>query len=185
MAIKSNGRALTAREQAAKVREWTGWTRAQYQKQYDILRNRTRAFERATGRERGSINVADVLARDARSRYFARYYGERYNPTNLYQAITAAPSTSSGRAISETTRARVEAAAVEATRRQFAGFLQNSMFAAPAERMADRLRSAGTFTAAKYERILRRYAQLSTAAREAGEASNVARPPWQREKPKS
>lgn len=185
MAIKVRGKVLSAREQARAVREWTGWTREEYQKQYDLLRNRTRAFERATGRERGSINVADILARDARSRYFARFYGEQYRPTNLYTAIQAAPASSTGRTLSATTSARVEASALEATRRQFRGFLEKSKFAAAAERMADRLRKAGTFTAAKYEEILRRYAKLSTAAREAGEAANLQRAPWERRQPES
>lgn len=185
MAIKVRGKVLSAREQARAVREWTGWTREQYQKQYDILRNRTRAFERATGRKKGSINVADILARDARSRYFARFYGEQYRPTNLYTAIQAAPASSTGRTLSTATAARVEAAAVEATRRQFRGFLEKSKYAAAAERMAERLRKAGTFTAAKYERILSTYGDISTTAREAGEASNLQRDPWERRQPES
>lgn len=176
MAIKSKGKTLTARQQAAKVREWAGWTREQYQKEYDKLRNRVRAYEKATGTPKGKLNVADILARDVRGRYFSRYYGEEYTPSNLYRAIQAAPSISSGKALKQAQAERIQARALEAINKQYAGFLKNSIFAQAAREEFDRL---GAGSAYEYSRILKKYAELSLTSKQAIAESNKQLPPWE------
>ena len=76
MAIRRNGRELSPREQAKYVREITGWTPAEYKRQRDILYNRTRNYERAIGKPKGTYNVSDLLARRERGKYYARRTGQ-------------------------------------------------------------------------------------------------------------
>lgn len=90
MAIMRNGRPLTPREQKAYVMRVAGWTTQQYNKEYDKLRNRARNYERANGLAKGSINVADMLAR-SQSRVA---YGDKQ--TTLYRAVSATTSSSTG-----------------------------------------------------------------------------------------
>lgn len=159
MAIKSGGKVLSARAQAAKVREWSGWSRKEYQKQYDILRNKTRAYERATGAARGSINVADLLAREVRGRYYSKFYGEEYKSTAQFEAIQAAPSTSSGRALSVAATERVQTAAYNSVERQFAGVIGKSKYADDISREVADARDNGTLTPQKYRDIVEKYAR--------------------------
>lgn len=172
MAIRHGGRELTPKEQKAKVMQWTGWSTEQYNKEYDKLRNRTRAFERATGKPKGEINVADLLAKDARSRYYARYYGEQYTPTNLYQAVAATPSISSGKQLTQRTTERVMETAKARLTSQFHGLLNNSKYAQDIQAEVNRLGGLEKISPADYEKILRKYGKLSTADRQAAEEYN-------------
>lgn len=94
MAISLRGKRLTSSEQKQHVLKITGWTSEKYNKEYDKLRNRVRNYESATGAERGSINVADLLARNAVGNVYAARAGETYQPTALYRAVMTAPSSS-------------------------------------------------------------------------------------------
>lgn len=126
MAIKQGNRTLTARQQAELVRKWTGWSAKEYQKEYDKLRNKTRNYERINGFERGSINVADLLARNARNRYYAPRYGEEARNTNLYNAIQRTTSASTGARLSQRTIERARNVAIQGVEKQFAGALSKS-----------------------------------------------------------
>lgn len=185
MAIRFGDRTLNAREQAAKVREWAGWSKEEYRKQRDILYNRARAYEKATGMKKGTTNVPDLLAREVRRRYFARYYGEDSQPTNLYQAVMQAPAQSSGRSVSERQRERIENEAEKYIRRQYRGLLNNSVYSEAIQREYNNLKASGNFTVAKFEEILKQYGKLSTALRRADEQSNQTLPWYERRRPRS
>lgn len=60
-----NGRSVTLTNKQIKARiiELTGWTPEQYNKQYDIFRNRTRNYEKITGLPRGTIAANEELYR--------------------------------------------------------------------------------------------------------------------------
>lgn len=175
MAIRHGGRELTPKEQKTKVMQWTGWSTEQYNKEYDKLRNRVRAFERATGKPKGEINVADLLAKDARSRHFARYYGEQYTPTNLYQVVAATPSISSGKRLSVRTTERVRATAKDRLAAQFKGLINNSIYS---PQIGVEIGYAGgwdNITVSELEEILKRYGKISTLDRQAVEDYNENR----------
>ena len=99
---------LTAREIKKRVMASTGWTSEQYQKQYDILRNKTRNYERATG-SRTRIKVNELLYQQTQSQ---KRYGAAYKPSRLVRAIMATPSASTGtvqrKGVSKATEARLE-----------------------------------------------------------------------------
>lgn len=99
---------LTAREIKKRVMASTGWTSEQYQKQYDILRNKTRNYERATG-SKTQIRVNELLYQQTQSQ---KRYGAAYKPSRLVRAIMATPSSSTGtvqrKGVSKATEARLE-----------------------------------------------------------------------------
>ena len=172
MAIRHGDKELTPKEQKTQVLKWTGWTTEQYNKEYDKLRNRVRAFERATGKAKGEINVADLLAKDARSQYYARYYGKAYTPTNLYQEVSATPSISSGKQLSRKTAERVRATAKTRLSNQFHGLLNNSKYSQQIQQEVQSMGGLENISPADYEKLLRKYGRLSTADRQAAEEYN-------------
>lgn len=125
MAIVRRGKKLSAREQKKATMAWTGWSSEQYQREYDRLRNRARNYERVTGADR--IDVADVLAREARRRYYAAR-GADINPSALYTAIFSAPSSSTGRPMSSAARGRIDAARGAQARAEFRGVIEKSKY---------------------------------------------------------
>lgn len=125
MAIIRRGKRLSAREQKAQTMAWTGWSPEQYQREYDRLRNRARNYERSTGAAR--INVADVLAREARRKYYAAR-GADVKQSALYSAIMSAPSSSTGRPLSNAAKHRIDAARGEQARVEFRGVIEKSKY---------------------------------------------------------
>ena len=159
MAISRGGVKMTSRQQAAYVRELTGWTREEYNRKYDVLRNRVRAYERGSGLQRGSINVADLLARDARSRAYAKYYGEAYTPTALYAAVQAAPATSSGRRLSARQRAAISDAQEERAYNEMGGIIRHSKYSAEIAAEVERLKGLGAYSGRVFYALVRSYAR--------------------------
>lgn len=159
MPIQRGGRTLTNRERAAEIRRLTGWTKEEYNRRYDVLRNRARNYEKATGAERGSINVGDLLYRDVRSRAMAQRYGDKYRPSALYEAVSAGPASSTGRRISQAGIARV--AKAEQTRgiRQFSGILYNSKYSERLLQLQQELILSGTYNPIEFAKILEEYAR--------------------------
>lgn len=159
MPIRIAGKLLTAKQQAAEVRRLTGWTKEEYKKQYDKLRNRVRAYERGTGvtDKDKRINVADLLASDAKRRFYAKYYGEEYRPTALYKAVSQAPSISSGKQLSEKAQERIKQAAEERIEYQFGGFVKNSKFSDEIKKEVQALRESGDYTPQKHLKIIEKY----------------------------
>lgn len=174
MPIRRGGRILTNKERAAEIRRLTGWTQAEYNRRYDVLRNRARNYEAATGAERGSINVGDLLYRDARSRAMAQRYGEQYRPSGLYEAVSAAPASSTGRRISKAGIARVSTAEQSRGIRQFSGILYNSKYSEQLLQLQQELILSGTYDPIEFNKILEQYARRLQKERENAAAFNAA-----------
>lgn len=82
---------MTLKQRTMKL---TGWTSEQYNKEYDKLRNRTRAYERAIGSSQ-KRNVSQIL-----------YYTQKAQKTGSRisterQAIMSTPSISTGKTLSK------------------------------------------------------------------------------------
>lgn len=80
-------RPMTAREVKAEIMKNRGWDKATYQKQYDLFKNKLRAFEsyeRAHGKKVKPQSPAEVLYRQAKA--MARE-GNAYQPSITMQRI--------------------------------------------------------------------------------------------------
>lgn len=70
-------------------------TTEEYNKAYDIMRNKVRAFEKVTGqKEKSSISTLMYLQAKSMQRY-----GSNYTPSDKMQMIMSMPSVSSGKAL--------------------------------------------------------------------------------------
>ena len=173
MAIRRNGRELSPREQAKYVRDITGWTPAEYKRQRDILYNRTRNYERAIGKPKGTYNVSDLLARRERGKYYARRAGQEYVPSALLQTIESAPASSSGRALSDTAKRRIDAAQYDLADRRMGGVINNSKYFAQFAADIEALRNRGELTGALYYQTAEKYARMLDDERRAAAATNA------------
>lgn len=173
MAIRRNGRTLTPREQAAYVRGITGWTPAEYKRQRDLLYNRVRNYERATGAPKGTYNVSDLLARRERGKYYARKAGQEYQPTALLQAIESAPAVSVGRKLSDAAKQRVDDAQYTLADRLMGGIINRSKYSAQFAAEIAALREKGELTGEKYYQTAEKYAKKTEEERAAVAATNA------------
>ena len=173
MSIRRDGRALTPREQAAYVREITGWTPAEYKRQRDILYNRTRNYERAIGKPKGTYNVSDLLARRERGEYYARKAGQKYQPTALLQAIENAPASSSGRALTDAAKQRIDTAQYDLADSLMGGIINKSKYSAQFAAEIAAMRAKGELTGKKYYDTAERYARKIGEERNAVVATNA------------
>lgn len=174
MPIQRGGRTLTNRERAAEIRRLTGWTKEEYNRRYDVLRNRARNYEATTGAERGSINVGDLLYRDVRRRAMAQRYGEEYKPTALYRVVSETPASSTARRISQRGFQRVREAEAVRGETQFSGILYNSKFSEELQKRRAELIDAGTYDPIEFNKILEQYARRLQQERENAAAFNAA-----------
>ena len=173
MAIRRNGRELSAREQAKYVRDITGWTPAEYKRQRDILYNRTRNYERAIGKPKGTYNVSDLLARRERGKYYARRTGQEYVPSALLQAIESAPASSSGRALTAAAKQRIDAAQYDLADRLMGGVINKSKYSAQFAAEIAAMRDKGELTGPKYYETAEKYARKLEEERNAVAAANA------------
>lgn len=132
---------LTAREVKAYIMKERGWNSDQYQKEYDKLRNRLRAYEayqRQSGIKVEPQSPASLLYFESRARKRER---ADYQPSLELQRIQSFPSVSSGKALSRTLERRSETFARryrETTDRAFARLIAANPTAAEiAERVTD------------------------------------------------
>lgn len=133
--------ALTARDVKAYVMKERGWTSEQYNREYDKLRNRLRAYEAfqsQSGVEVERQSPASLLYFESRAR---RREGAEYQPSLELQRVKSFPSVSSGKALKSTLERRSETFArryAETTNRTFAGLIAANPTAAEiAERVTD------------------------------------------------
>ena len=80
-------RYLTTREVKAYIMKQNNWTADQYQKQYDIFKNKLRAYEsynQAQGAKVSKESVSEVLYKEARAK---QLYGPNYKPSQKMQQI--------------------------------------------------------------------------------------------------
>lgn len=173
MAIRRNGRELSPREQAKYVRDITGWTPAEYKRQRDLLYNRVRNYERATGAAKGTYNVSDLLARRERGKYYARKAGQEYQPTALMGAIESAPATSVGRRLSYTAKQRVDEAQYNLADRLMGGVINKSKYSAQFAAEIESMRDKGELTGEKYYQTAEKYAKKIEEERAAVAATNA------------
>lgn len=172
MPIQRGVRTLTNRERAAEIRRLTGWTKEEYNRRYDVLRNRARNYEKATGLEPGSIDVGDLLYRNQRRVAMSKRYGEEYKPTALYAAISATPAGSTGRQISQRGIQRVEAAEEARGNIQFSGILYNSKFSIELQKIKADMVETGTYDPIQFNKILEEYARRLDQERKNAAAFN-------------
>ena len=173
MAIRRNGRELSAREQAKYVRDITGWTPAEYKRQRDILYNRTRNYERAIGKPKGTYNVSDLLASRERGKYYARRTGQEYVPSALLQTIESAPASSSGRAPTDAAKQRIDAAQYDLADRLMGGVINKSKYSAQFAAEIAAMRDKGELTGKKYYQTAEKYARKIEEERNAAAAVNA------------
>lgn len=89
---------MTNREVKSYIMKVNGWTTEQYNKQYDILRNKVRsyeAYERASGRTTQTQSVQSLLFKEAKAK---KRMGAEYTPSIKMQRIKSFTSVSSGKA---------------------------------------------------------------------------------------
>lgn len=166
MPIRRGGRTLTKRERKAETMKLSGWDEKTYNRKYDVLRNRTRNYEKATGVEPGSIDVGDLLYRNQRRVAMSKRYGEEYKPTALYAAISATPAGSTGRQISQRGIQRVKAAEEVRGNIQFSGILDNSKFSIELQKIKADMVEAGTYDPIEFNKVLEQYARRLQKERE-------------------
>lgn len=120
---------MSAKEIKSYVMKAKGWTTEQYNKEYDKLRNRVRAYEKATGRTE-KIAVNELLYTTTRAQ---QRYGNNYRESRLLNNIMQTPSVSSGRTLSK----RSEEALFERIAADFQPLIEKSKIAANIYAMAD------------------------------------------------
>lgn len=122
---------MTNREVKAYIMKENRWTSEQYNKQYDILRNKLRsyeAYEKASGRAVKEQSVQSLLFKEAKAK---QRMGRDYSPSIKMQRIRSFTSVSSGRAGQRalTGRLYMERRATtyeDATYKQFKGLVENN-----------------------------------------------------------
>ena len=120
---------LTTREVKQYIMRVNKWTSEEYNKKYDIFKNKLRAFEafeRSSGKNVEKQSVSTILYKEAQSK--ARY-GNDYKPSIRMQRIRAFTSISQGKALQKALknriyRARRETLYEELTNKQFKGLLE-------------------------------------------------------------
>lgn len=95
---------MTNREVKAYIMKANGWTSDQYRKQYDLFKNKLRAYEsykQAQGGEVKQQSVVSVLFKEAKAK---RQYGADYTPSRKMQQIQSfkAYSITKGRQLATT-----------------------------------------------------------------------------------
>lgn len=166
MPIRRQGKQLTPRKQAEYVRQITGWSREEYRRQRDLLYNRVRNYERISGLERGTIDVAELLARRERGKQYAARTGQEWRPTAQLEAIMQAPASSTGRRISQRARARVEEALFAQADREMGGVINRSKYSAQFHDEIETARREGKLMGQFYYDTALKYARMLESERE-------------------
>lgn len=86
------GATLTNKQIKSAIQRATGWSDTQYKKEYDVLRNKLRNYEQATG-QAGAFKANELLYREQLSK---KKYGAAYRPSALLESVRATPSTGTG-----------------------------------------------------------------------------------------
>ena len=133
---------MTSREVKAEIMKQNGWTSEQYRKQYDILKNKARAYEsfrRSQGIKEQPQNIVKMLYAEAKAK--ARY-GEEYKPSQKLQQIKqfSAYSITKGRQLAQQEKYQQrESAKYEAyVSKRFEGFIRDN---AGAQRIAQAIKN--------------------------------------------
>ena len=155
--VKGQRVEMSSREVKAYVMKQNGWTSQQYDKQYDIFKNKLRAYEkyeRAHGAPLKRQSPAQVLFKEAKAK--ARE-GANYTPSIQMQRIRQFTSVSSGKAgqralQSERYNKRITAIYEQATNKAFEELIKIN---AKAREISEKITDA-----VKREQALKAYADL-------------------------
>lgn len=123
--------ALTNRQIKAYIMKQNGWSSTEYKKQYDIFKNKLRAYEsyeRASGKKVTSQSPVEVLYKEAKTK--ARE-GVDYKPSIKMQRIRSFTSVSSGKAGQKALQGRLymerrSQLYEDATYKQFKGLIEKN-----------------------------------------------------------
>lgn len=129
--VKGQRVEMTSREVKAYIMKQNGWTSSQYDKQYDIFKNKLRAYEnyeRAHGVTSKRQSPTQLLYKEAKAK--ARE-GANYTPSIKMRRIKSFTSVSSGKAGQKALQgqryqARRAQLYEEATSKQFKGLIDNN-----------------------------------------------------------
>lgn len=165
--IETRTEELTTREIKAYIKKVNNWTDDEYRKNYDIFKNKLRAYEsfqQAQGRKDVKVqSVAEVLYKQARAK---QREGEDYSPSLEMQRIESfsAVSITKGRQLTKNDSyiKRREETYKQYTEKQFEGFLQKND---GAKALKEKLEQAGS-TPVQIERALSEYANKNYAKRD-------------------
>lgn len=132
---------LSNRQVKAYIMKANNWTSKQYDKQYDIFKNKVRAYEnyeRMHGITTPRQSVSQLLYKEAKAK---QREGADYSPSIKMQRIRSFTTVSSGKAGQKALQgkryqARRTALYMEATNKQFKGFLENN---AKAQELANKI----------------------------------------------
>lgn len=97
----AKGKKLSSRKVKETIMKAHGWTSTEYRKQYDIFKNKLRAYEefkRVSGQSVSVQSPVEVLYKQAKSILKAQRAGEVYKPSLTMRQITAFTSVSMGKA---------------------------------------------------------------------------------------
>lgn len=122
---------MTNKEVKAYIMKVNNWTTDQYNKQYDIMRNKLRAYEayeRQSGRAVSGQSTQALLFKEAKAK---KRMGAEYKPSIKMQRIKSFTSVSSGKAgqkalTGERYRQRRAKTYEDATYKQFKGLIENN-----------------------------------------------------------
>ena len=129
--VKGQRVQMTSREVKAYIMKVNNWTAEQYKKQYDIFKNKLRAFEAyeiAGGAEVTKQSASELLYKEAKSK---EAYGANYKPSIKMERIRSFTSVSSGKAgqkALQSTKYKERRAVVygDATYKQFEGLIKKN-----------------------------------------------------------
>ena len=129
----SNGKKIemTSKEVKAYIMKVNGWTSEQYNKQYDIMRNKVRAYEayeRSNKRQVKTQSVQGLLFKEAKEK---KRYGSDYQPSIKMQRLRSFTSVSSGKAgqkalTGKKYKSRRQAIYEDATYKQFKALIRDN-----------------------------------------------------------
>ena len=161
-----SGKALTAREIKSEVMRLRGWTSEEYQKQYDILRNKTRNYEKLTGQASGSIKVNELLYTTSKAQ---KRHGAGYRASKQVQAIQATPSAGTAAFAKKGASAAVVSKQEKILKSQFAGFTSKSTEGAEILKAYERQKTG------YYDKEIDRVATLYEEATKAGDTEKAGK----------
>lgn len=136
----NKGGLLSKKEIKARTLAVTGWTTEQYNKEYDKLRNRVRNYERATGKQRGTYAVNELLYKEQAAK---KKYGGEYRPSALLRDIRESTSYSTGEKYAEKAKRVAIPRAFQGLKRSFAGAASKSKAVAEMLSKAEKQLKAG------------------------------------------
>lgn len=122
--VKGKKVEMSASEVKSKIMQMKGWSELEYKRQYNLLRNRTRNYEkfsRESGGKEEHQNIQHMIYFEAK-----REKQKDYTPSIKMQMIKSFSAQSTSKSFSPRTRAKMENAYENAVNRRFAGLISKN-----------------------------------------------------------